>query len=433
MRAVGRRRVAGATLAAALVVVLISAGTAGAYIYWTSNAKTGEIGSALETGHDVNCCVIPTDDGANGLAAFGSYVYWSNENGIIERARYEDGSDHDDAFIYANYPPGEAGAYGLTVGGPYIWWTSPDSQSIGRARIDGSEATEKFLSGVGVTSGIGFDWSSTGRVYWTTGNGIGRADYNGNNFEPNFITGLDAPLAVTADAEHVYWADRYQYYPEGVTGNYTIGRANLDGTGIDRTFITGLLNLPHGLAVDETSVYWTASDDDDIGHAPLTGGLATFEGLVDEGWFGVSGHPESIAVEQSYGAERLGSGLECDGEQVTVVGTNEGDELKGTPGEDVIWAGGGDDVVRALKGDDVVCGKAGDDELWAHRGDDELHGGAGADELRAKAGDDRLIGGAHDDVLYGGAGHDSHGGGSGHDSCNDESATEAAGDGCEVR
>lgn len=428
-----RLRVAASTLVAAAVVLLTGASSAGAYIYWTSNAQEGVIGSAVETGQDVNCCVIPTDDGANGLAAHGSYVFWSNSEGIIERARYDDGSDHDDSFIYANYPPGEAGAYGLAVGGPYIWWTSPESQSIGRAKLDGSEADLKFLSGVGVTSGIGFDWLSTGHVYWTTGNGIGRAEYNGNNFEPNFITGLDAPLAVTADAEHVYWADRYTYYPDGVTGYYTIGRANLDGSGIDRTFITGLLNLPHGLAVDESAVYWTASDDDDIGHSPLTGGLATFDGLVDEFWFSVGGHPESIAVEQSYGAERLGSGLECAGEQATVVGTNEDDELKGTPGEDVIWAGGGDDVVRVLKGDDVVCGHAGDDELRAHRGDDELHGGAGADELRAKAGDDQLFGGAHDDVLFGGAGRDTHGGGSGQDNCNDESAAEAAGDGCEVR
>jgi hypothetical protein len=45
---------------------------------------------------------------------------------------------------------------------------------------------------------------------------------------------------VAVDAAHVYWAN----------GNTdTIGRANLDGTGVDQSFITGA-QYPAGLAVD---------------------------------------------------------------------------------------------------------------------------------------------------------------------------------------
>ena len=49
-----------------------------------------------------------------------------------------------------------------------------------------------------------------------------------------------ATLDFTVDAGHVYWANE---------GTNTIGRANLDGTGVDQSFITGA-SAPFGVAVD---------------------------------------------------------------------------------------------------------------------------------------------------------------------------------------
>jgi hypothetical protein len=47
-------------------------------------------------------------------------------------------------------------------------------------------------------------------------------------------------MGVAVDAAHVFWTDSNQD---------TIGGARLDGTGIDRRFITGL-DFPEGMAVD---------------------------------------------------------------------------------------------------------------------------------------------------------------------------------------
>ena len=51
---------------------------------------------------------------------------------------------------------------------------------------------------------------------------------------------FDDPRGVAVDAGHVYWAN---------FGLNTIGRANLDGTGIDQSFITGA-DFPFAVAVD---------------------------------------------------------------------------------------------------------------------------------------------------------------------------------------
>ncbi len=161
----------------------------------------------------------------------------------------------------------------------------------------------------------------------------------------------------------------------------------------------------------------------------------------------------------------------CQGRPATIVGTPKGDRIKGTSGDDVIWAGPGDDVVHALAGDDIVCGgggsdvihggpgddvlsgekgkdvlrggpgsdlldgdtgadrlyggrgsdtlrgRTGSDRLWGGPGADHLYGGKGADHLRGNAGDDRLVGGPGSDHLRGGKGADILRGGAGTDIC----------------
>jgi hypothetical protein len=58
---------------------------------------------------------------------------------------------------------------------------------------------------------------------------IGRANLDGSGVEPRFIiTGASDPTGVAVDAAHVYWINLF-------TG--TIGRANLDGSGVDQSFI----------------------------------------------------------------------------------------------------------------------------------------------------------------------------------------------------
>src|SRR5215470_7636360 len=60
------------------------------------------------------------------------------------------------------------------------------------------------------------------------------------------VLAASGPAAAAAGPAHVYWTN-------GSAG--TIGRADLDGTGIDQNFITGVSGAT-GLAVDAAHVYW---------------------------------------------------------------------------------------------------------------------------------------------------------------------------------
>jgi hypothetical protein len=94
-------------------------------------------------------------------------------------------------------------------------------------------------------------------VYWANNGGdtIGRAKLDGTGVNPNFITGAGTPVGVTVDDAHVYWAS-------GETGAHggSRGRANLDGTGVNQSFIPDTtVNFGSGVAVDRTHIYWTSA------------------------------------------------------------------------------------------------------------------------------------------------------------------------------
>ena len=61
---------------------------------------------------------------------------------------------------------------------------------------------------------------------------IGRANLDGTGENPTFIvlgSRLGNPTGVAVDSSHIFWTD-----PE----NDKIGRSNLDGTGVNPSFIT---------------------------------------------------------------------------------------------------------------------------------------------------------------------------------------------------
>jgi Ca2+-binding RTX toxin-like protein len=65
----------------------------------------------------------------------------------------------------------------------------------------------------------------------------------------------------------------------------------------------------------------------------------------------------------------------CHGETATIVGTKRADQLRGTPGRDVIVGRGGGDDIRGRGGDDLICGNIGADTLRGGPGEDLLLGG----------------------------------------------------------
>ena len=119
-------------------------------------------------------------------------------------------------------------------------------------------------------------------IYWTRygAHAIGRANLDGTGVNQSLVTGTDPMWEVAVDADHVYWT---------TAGDGTVGRANLDGTGIDENFITGGV---YGVAVDGGHVYWT--DGASIGRANLDGTGANPSFITG------GGDPRGIAVDAGH-------------------------------------------------------------------------------------------------------------------------------------
>jgi virginiamycin B lyase len=93
-------------------------------------------------------------------------------------------------------------------------------------------------------------------IYWANRtDAIGRANLDGTGVDERFVarSKRGAPEGVAVDAHHIYWSEAY------ALGGGAIGRAKLDGTGVDRKFIRIRTNTPIGVAVDANHVYWSGN------------------------------------------------------------------------------------------------------------------------------------------------------------------------------
>ena len=89
-------------------------------------------------------------------------------------------------------------------------------------------------------------------VYWPTIGSIGRANLDGTGADRTFID-LGTPCGIAVSRTHIYWGREARRRD-------AIGRANLDGSGVDKNFITG---QPIGTCVSDVGggrLYWTSLD-----------------------------------------------------------------------------------------------------------------------------------------------------------------------------
>ena len=226
-------------------------------------------------------------------AATDAYVYWTNgptsgRSSAIAR------SDLDGTGVRPHFiPVSTADTYmrDLALDADRLYWATACPQNpeatppctggaIGRANVDGTGVTESLIGGID-PGGVAVDAE---HIYWTwsdcdlgwglggpgcttdelqrTPGGIARANLDGTGVDLDFISGIDAGY-VAVDAQHIYWTGDFC---DGVcTGGSAdpwvpaIGRADLDGTGVDRSFIlTGTTVAgTTDLAVDAGHIYWT--------------------------------------------------------------------------------------------------------------------------------------------------------------------------------
>ena len=91
-----------------------------------------------------------------------------------------------------------------------------------------------------------------------------------------------------------------------------------------------------------------------------------------------------------------------------LTGLEGHDQLYGSSGDDTLQGGDGHDQLYGGKGNDLLDGGEGHDSLSGGEGNDRLSGGEGDDSLDGENGDDILIGDAGHDTLYGGNGADTY-------------------------
>jgi sugar lactone lactonase YvrE len=233
----GGRLVRAFSVAALLVLGLALAPRAGAFIYWTDG---GTIGRSNLDGTGIDERFISGTNSVGSVAVDAQYIYWTgsteDQNSTIVRAKL-DGTKVDQTFVPFLAGP-QIGA--IAVDDDHIYWaenhpshppgTTPPSGSIGRANLDGTGVDENFIAG------------------------------------PANIAVLD----VVVDKNHIYWAESSVSLPPQTSPPVgSIGRANLDGTGVDESFITGDFGLPGDLAVDAGHLYWTNALTGAIGRANL--------------------------------------------------------------------------------------------------------------------------------------------------------------------
>jgi hypothetical protein len=209
-----------------------------------------------------------------------AYVYWIGEHGepgTIESAPAIGRANLDGSGVKRDFValPRQDARRGLAVGDTHLYWTNPDASGlvgdIGRAKLDGTGADQSFIadvemSGLSSAGGVAVDEE---HVYWVSkvaddfgskpsSGAIGRANLDGTGVDENFITGVSFPSgAVAVDESHLYWTIDW---PSGFLYDVPdlIGRANLDGTGVEEGFIDA--PAVAAVTVDDTHVWWSSSD-----------------------------------------------------------------------------------------------------------------------------------------------------------------------------
>ena len=145
----------------------------------------------------------------------------------------------------------------VDMAGGSLYWTEKTSDRTGkirRANLDGTnvQLVEDLTS---VPHSIAID-TTNDKLYLTNAWGkIQRINFDGSNFEPNLITGLDVPkhLALDVAEGKLYWTE--------IVGR--IQRANLNGSNTE-TLVTGLGTLS-GIAIANNKLYWTEQNSESAG------------------------------------------------------------------------------------------------------------------------------------------------------------------------
>jgi hypothetical protein len=262
------------------------AASADAYIFWSGydSAKT-RVGRAGLDASGINPELVGDIYNGAGVATDGSYVYWGESGSNPKFAQIGratvDGGEINHAFQQgATF----CGIFGVDVLASDLYWLKSDCS--GR-RIDKAAKTggQGSYTEPGAGSSICGFTVDANYVYWSEGHYIARAP-NVSPPVPPDTTWLDIGAGYGAcdlavDGSHIYWTHNQPEVP-GTGRADSIGRASIDGSeaSVEHDFIVGTsffvgVSLPSGIDVDGAFIYWTQVPSEQvvgsIGRANLDG------------------------------------------------------------------------------------------------------------------------------------------------------------------
>ena len=245
------------------------------------------------------------------------HLYWANNTPgwgarpaatTIGRARL-DGTGVEHSFVSG------AGRIpcGVALDRKHIYWAErlggkvgrpAEGGGIGRANRDGSGVNATFIPTPG-TSACGVAIAGS-HIYWASGGAIARANVDGSGVDRQFIPGLaiprtsptslgGGPCGIAVAGQYIYWMNNAES-----SKPVTIGRARLDGTGVNKRFITDVTN-GCGIAVAGGHIYWTNTGFADSRHATDAIGRANLDGTgVNQRFIRTASAPGCVAVYQGH-------------------------------------------------------------------------------------------------------------------------------------
>ena len=262
---------------AAMATLAVPA-TADGYIFWSGyDSAKSRVGRAGLDGSDIKPELVGNIYYGAGVATDGTHVYWGESGSFPSFAQVGratvDGGEINHAFQQgATY----CGIFGVDVLGADLYWLKSDC-TPGSNRIDKAAKTggQGSYSEPGAGSYVCGFTAAANYVYWSEGHYIARAP-NVSPPVPPDKTWLDIGAGygacdIAVDSSHIYWTHNA---PEAGSETYradSIGRASIDGSeaSVEHDFIVGTSfylgnSLPSGIDVDGAFIYWTQQPAEQI-------------------------------------------------------------------------------------------------------------------------------------------------------------------------
>lgn len=210
------------------------------YLYWRtqappdgSGALSFGIGRAKHDGSVVEQHFIADIQVSGNLAISDSHIYWTEFPNRISRARL-DGTGVENQFVTV---PGQVDSIAIARG--KVYWADGSNGRIGSMNLDGSDVDESLVAGLGLSRDLA---ANDSHIFWVDSNShvIGRARHDGSELRESLIPDMpESTTGIAVDSEYLYWA---------VPGEGRLERARVDGTEIDRDFVSRI-EAPNSIAV----------------------------------------------------------------------------------------------------------------------------------------------------------------------------------------